>query len=521
MLMTMRGTASILSNVVLLLVGVMSSHSVCDGYQFVINNTVSSGAYLQNITNIVVGGGTANNETTAAADAVEVIGVLYQDVIYDNQGNRLERAIGQGYSIYSKEEGQQNYNNVYHFQDDDGTISTMNVFNEYIMSANGTYAQYSGGTISFNILTYDPAYIAEVTLVEPPPLPSPTTTDADADETMTLRITDEGGWNKRINHDDPVVEDDDNIELDVDGGRDGAVIGMRFQDNVIDTDGTNNTVIGINTGFMYEFPKLDGIDTNWNTNRQITMRDNDGDGDTDETILIFNDVIVYATGKYSQFVGPFVEDVVPVSDQQPYFIADMTLSKSTTSTTTQNLPSDNDDDDNDGSYDFIIKSEGGFFSDINDVLTGDPIGNRFQNPILDRNGNRIGVRQGFGFHFPMPGAEFNVSIHPSQENRQLFFTDGSSMGVFNNYIVLATGNYTKYQGGQLSENVISMNPSWVAEVTLIPPKTTTNTDNNNDSNEEEGDKEKQEEEAPSSSSVFVKYNHYSFMVTAAAFYGYQ
>ena len=518
--MTMRGTASILSNVVLL--GVMSSHSVCDGYQFVINNTVSSGAYLQNITSIVVGGGgTTNNETTAEEeDAVEVIGFLYQDVIYDNQGNRLERAIGQGYSIYSKEEGQQkqNYNNVYHFQDDDVTISTINVFNEYIMSANGTYAQYSGGTISFNILTYDPAYIAEVTLVEPPPLPSPTTTDTDADETMTLRITNEDGWTEAINQEDPVADDDAN-----DGRYDDVSIGLRFQDNVIKTDGTNNTVMGINTGFLYRFPKLDGIDTDWNTNRKITMRDSDTDGDSsDETILIFNDVIVYATGKYSQFVGPFVEDVVPVSDQQPYFIADMTLSKSTTSTTTQNLPSDNDDDDNDGSYDFIIKSEGGFFSDINDVLTGDPIGNRYQNPILDLNGKRIGFNQGYGFNFPVPGAEFNVSINPWQENRRLFFNDGSIMGVFNDYIVSASGNYTKYQGGQLSENVISMNPIWVAEVTLIPPKPATNTDNNNDSNEEEGEKEKQEEEeAPSSSSVFVKYNHYSFMVTAAAFYGYQ
>ena len=158
------------------------------------------------------------------------------------------------------------------------------------------------------------------------------------------------------------------------------------------------------------------------------MRDNDGD--SDETILIFNDVIVYATGKYSQFVGPVVEDVVPVSDQQPYFIVDMTLSKSTTPTT-QNPPSDNDDDDddNDGSYDFIIKSEGGFFSDINDVLTGDPIGSRYQNPILDLNGKQIGTNQGYGFNFPVPGAEFNVSINPWQENRRLFFNDGSHGGI--------------------------------------------------------------------------------------------
>ena len=127
----------------------------------------------------------------------------------------------------------------------------------------------------------------------------------------------------------------------------------------------------------------------------------------------------------------------------------------------------------------------------------------------------------------MPAAEFNLTTTLFQENRRLFFHDGSIMEIFNGYIVSASGNYTKYQGGQLSENVISMNPIWVAEVTLIPPKPATNTDNNNDSNEEEGEKEKQEEEdAPSStsssSSVFVKYNHYSFMVTvAAAFYGYQ
>jgi len=277
-------------------------------------------------------------------------------------------------------------------------------------------------------------------------------------------------------------------------------------------------------GFLFKFPKLEGIDTWWNSNEQYNLHENDGDGVLDGTILMFNDVIVYATGNYSQFVGgQFHEDIVPVSDQQPYFVADITLSQSTTDNT-ENPPPDTDDDDNDGSYNFIIKAEGGFFSSIDDVLTGDPIGERFQNPIIDPNGTRIGTNQGYAFNFPMPAAEFNLTTTLFQENRRLFFNDGSIMEIFNGYIVSASGNYTKYQGGQFLQNVISNSPNWAAEVTLIPPKqkTTTNTDNNNDSNEDEGDKEKQEEEATSSSSSFKKYNQYSFMVTvAAAFYGYQ
>ena len=498
----------------------MSMNPFGYGYQFVINNT-APGVYLRNITNIVVGGGTTSNETTTATeeDAVEVIGVLYQDVLYDNKGNRLDHAINQGYSISSKEEGQENYNDFYYFQDDDGTISTMNVLNMYIMSANGTYAQYSGGTVSLNVLQSDPMYIAEVTLIEPP---SPPTTDAD--ETMAFRVTNEGGWTEGIYQEDPVVDDDDDND-----GRDDVAIGLRFQDNIIHQNGANNsTVIGMIMGFSYTFPKLEGIDTWWNSNRQYNLRDNDGDGVLDGTILMFNDVIVYATGNYSQFVGgQFHQDIVPVSDQQPYFIADITVSQSTTDNT-ENPPSDNeaaaaddddDDDDNDGSYNFIIKSEGGFFSSIDDVLTGDPIGERFQSPIIDPNGKQIGTNQGYGFKFPIPAAEFNLTTTLFQSNNRFFFHDGSIIDVFNDYIVSASGNYTKYQGGQLLQNVISDNPKWAAEVTLIPPKTklTTTIDNSNDSNEEG-----EEEEEATSSSSFKKYNHYSFMVTvAAAFYGYQ
>jgi len=398
-----------------------------------------------------------------------------------------------------------------------------------------------GGTVSLNVLQSDPMYIAEVTLIESP-LPSPPTTDAD--ETMTFRVTNEGGWTEGIYQEDPVLDDDDN------DGRDDVAIGLRFQDNIIHQDGANNsTVIGTNMGFLFNFPKLEGIDTWWNSNRQynlhipISRSDgwrssplyNDGDGVLDGTILMFNDVIVYATGNYSQFVGgQFHEDIVPVSDQQPYFIADITISQSTTNNT-ENPPSDNDaaaddndndnDNDNDGSYDFIIKNDGGFRASIVDVLTGDPIGGRVQSSLLDPNGKRIGTNQGYGFKFPIPAAEFNLTTNPLpwQRNIRFFFQDGNAgtMDVFNDYIVSASGNYTKYQGGQFSENVIADNATlYISEVTLIPPKTklTTTIDNSNDSNEEE----EEEEEATSSSSSFVKYNHYSFMVTvAAAFYGYQ
>ena len=502
-----------------------------DGYQLVINNT-APGAYYQNITSI---GSSSkwntsnNNSSNETTDGVEVIGGLYQDVLYDTKGNRVDHAIHQGYVIFSKEEGQENYNDFFYFEeedDDDGSmiISTINVLNMYIMSANGTYAQYSGGTLSLNVLQYDPVYIAEVTLMEPPLLPSPTTTDANA--TMTFRVTNEGGWTEGINQEDPVGEDD-------------VAIGLRFQDTILHPDGANNnsTVIGMKMGFLFKFPKLEGIDTWWNSNEQYNLHENnDGDGVLDGTILMLNDVIVYATGNYSQFVGgQFHEDIVPVSDQQPYFIADITLSQSTTDNT-ENPPPDNDaatataddddddDDNNDGSYNFIIKNEGGFRASIDAVLTGDKIGGRFQNSILDPNGKRIGTNQGYGFKFPIPAAEFNLTTNPLpwQRNIRFFFQDGNtgSLEVFNDYIASASGNYTKYQGGQFSENIIADNAtSFISEVTLIPPKTkpTTTTDNINDSNEED----EEEEEAPSSSS-FVKYNHYSFMVTVvAALYGYQ
>ena len=102
-----------------------------------------------------------------------------------------------------------------------------------------------------------------------------------------------------------------------------------------------------------------------------------------------------------------------------------------------------------------------------DPVSGKQTGERFQNPIYNLDGNRIGTNQGYGFDFP-------VSYHnltQGWQGNRIFYLEGGTLDVLDEIIVAATGNYSKYAGGMFHEVIVTSDPDWVSEiwVTLHPP----------------------------------------------------
>ena len=119
-------------------------------------------------------------------------------------------------------------------------------------------------------------------------------------------------------------------------------------------------------------------------------------------------------------------------------------------------------------YDFIVTSKGGFYEPITDA-EGNQIGERFQNPAINDAGERIGTSQGFAFNFAP-----NSTSDPANRN-WIFFLDDGQVEVMDQTIVSATGSYEKYSGGRVSQNIASVDPDYVSEITLIQPETTSPT----------------------------------------------
>ena len=81
---------------------------------------------------------------------------------------------------------------------------------------------------------------------------------------------------------------------------------------------------------------------------------------------------------------------------------------------------------------------------------------------MDPEGNRIGTNQGYAFNFPPDDANYASRI--SLSNR-IF----GELNVLNEVIVAGNGVYKVYTGGTFNEKIISYEPLYVAEITLIPP----------------------------------------------------
>lgn len=227
-----------------------------------------------------------------------------------------------------------------------------------------------------------------------------------------------------------------------------------------------------------------------------------------ETLFLFNLLVLHATGKYKKYEGSYIKQIV-IENSTTYpdaWVAEILLRDADNNDYADdknNIDKNNDHgnnnndinsgegdgeddyddggDNDDGYYDFRITSDGGFWEAITDPDTGDAIGERFQNPVLDSNGTRIGTNQGYAFDFLDYSFIAEKYTPKIGLGNRVFYLDDGVINVLDEIIVGATGVYTEYKGGTFEETVISSNPTtnYISEITLIRAALYYDNDGNN------------------------------------------
>lgn len=182
-----------------------------------------------------------------------------------------------------------------------------------------------------------------------------------------------------------------------------------------------------------------------------------------------NEVVVAATGGYAHYKGSLITERLISAD--PNWVSEISFNNPNRSTTDETGVSYHTPP---GSrYDFRITSEGGWYDAILEPTSGEQIGERFQNPVYDPSGSRIGTNQGYGFNFV--SSEDNKQEYQKgntteyfQGNR-IFYLEGGELNFFDQAIVYASGIYREYSGGMIEETVTSTDPLYVSVIKLIPP----------------------------------------------------
>ena len=205
---------------------------------------------------------------------------------------------------------------------------------------------------------------------------------------------------------------------------------------------TAGSVVGISQGYATNFP-----DGNFNRNWKMILEDGQLD--------VLDNVIVAGDGVYEKYTGGTVDEVIESPD--PNYVSQITLVEPL-------LPVDNQANEDDEPLTVRITAEGGYFQAINAHSTEDQIGELFQNPVL-RQGFTNGLNQGFAFNFVDVDKYTNGSAVPVLSNR-IFFLGGDTLTLLDEAIVQGTGDYSKYTGGGIVENTISLEPYYVADITF-------------------------------------------------------
>ena len=359
-----------------------------------------------------------------------------------------------------------------------------------IVAASGRYAKYTGGSIAekFIIDKVNDSYEIEITLIEPEL--DVGDEDEEFDE-ITIRITSDGYYNAFM----AVIEPHEQI-------------GEAFQNPVYDTRALNSSTIGINQGFGYNFPNVTFNPTmsTWQGNQKFIM--NDGE------MEMFNQVVLRGTGPYRKFVG--IEATQDIISFDPNWVTDATFS--TTKPSTPIIAEDEvelDGDTKAKTYDFkLIGGDAGFSDYILDYNTQQEIGNRFQNPVLNPSGKRIGTNQGFRFNFPPDEYTKNKPFYMAN---RLFQLEDGELNVMNELIVSATGIYTKYLGGYLNETLISSDP-FTSEITLVEKINSSASDDATETDETSNTIEDVVEEVEGSSGDDIKSGAHKMELTSSILY---
>ena len=310
------------------------------------------------------------------------------------------------------------------------------------------------------MVSYDPNYIAKITLVDPP---ERVEDDHNGQQDLKLRITNDGGFYT------PITSD-------------GTQVGQVFQNFIINPDNSSD-VIGYVKGNSYLFSP-DNFTSNvlgLSLNEQLLAVgiryfilegvDNGG------TLTLIDETVVHATGSLVKYIGGVVKEQIILTDPHTHYVTEVTISPPSENTSA--ATSSEGEDVEAGPSSFRFTSEDGFYQPMvigndNALLGAFEISynlcERFRNSVYDTNTNvRIGTNQGFAFTFPttyLPewALPYIAIRHVSLE--------GGTLDILNEVVVGATGAFVKYVGWRFVETVISFNdPEFVADVKLVDPST--------------------------------------------------
>jgi hypothetical protein len=232
-------------------------------------------------------------------------------------------------------------------------------------------------------------------------------------------------------------------------GETKEVIGSMYQDPVFDSSGTR---VGTLQGYSYYF----GTDwKEWNSNAWMFL-------DGGELILLGTRIIA-GTGKYERYTGGEISEI---NDAQAF-------NRTTEIDLIEPVVQPAGDDASSGDAvvtTFRITSAGGYYMAITDQ-NNSQIGETFQNPIIDAADHVIGINQGFAYNFPndtsISDLGYSTGVELLNTNRKFLLDDGEKFYAINQAAVYGTGPYRKYEGNIFSEVIVSPDPNYVANITLV------------------------------------------------------
>ena len=159
----------------------------------------------------------------------------------------------------------------------------MDMIDNDIVSATGVYEKYAGGTSIWNIVSREP-FFCEITLIEPAPIGQEDEGTGGGGDEMSFRVT----GKKNL------------FQETIYGNTTGEEIGKVFQTLVMnDINGTQKRLATIQ-GYCFLFPTGAYLVPENSGDKLCVRRMSMEDGGM---MLLFNRVLVQATGKYEKFIG--------------------------------------------------------------------------------------------------------------------------------------------------------------------------------------------------------------------------
>ena len=190
-----------------------------------------------------------------------------------------------------------NTNRIFQFDNGERIFA----INQVVVFGSGPYQKYEGSTFLEDIISADPDYVANISLVIDDADTAPDDASV-ASSDIVLRITSENGFHESITD-----------------SKTGNQIAQRFQNHIFDV--STGARIGTNQGYGFLFPLNNYTDNVQRANRHFYM--NEG------SLVIYNEVIVGATGIYKRFTGGNVTETVVRDGFHPYYNATILLMEPT------------------------------------------------------------------------------------------------------------------------------------------------------------------------------------------------